>query len=100
MSSLIPCLECEIEKRVNLSLSVPRTLAGEAGASEPRQIGEQKTVHGSRSLLSSAGKQRRGRSAPLPADSMFVVRTSPSFGCAPKASEMSQPLALQAATRS
>jgi hypothetical protein len=57
-------------------LFAPKAHAGEAGALRPRRKEQEETAHGSRSLLTSPGNQRRGRSSPLSADSMFVVRTS------------------------
>ena len=108
--SIIPARAAGAEMKIARSsstkprLSVPRTPAGETGALGAKAAGEQEEARGSRWLLSSASNQRRGRSSPFSADSMFVVRTSPSSGCAPKASEMSrlsrfrQPLARSAGT--
>ena len=86
--------------RLRPSVVRPENSCREAGASGSRQTSEQEIARDLGSSLSSASNRRRGRSWPLSADSMFVVRTSPSSDCAPKASEASQPFALQAATRS
>jgi hypothetical protein len=47
--------------------------------SDPME-GQQEVVRDPGSSVTSAGNQRRGRPSPLSADSIFVVRTSPSLG--------------------
>ena len=70
------------------------------GASRPPHKSGREITHYQGPPLNSASNRLRSRPAPLSANSLSDLQSSPSPDCALEASEMFQPFVLQVATRS